>query len=135
MQPIPADQLHHVVGDAVLLADTEHRDDVGVVQLRGSLCFADEPLAPRIVELRVRGEHLERDRPAERFLHRLEHHSHPTAAEFADDAEIAEAVGKLFLLRDTGGAAEPLQVFHLRDGGEQFAELVGVVRVLRPRNR
>ena len=129
MQPLAADELHHVVGQAVLLADAEDRDDVRVVEPRGRVGFADEALAALRVQLRVRGQYLEGDRTAERLLHRLEHDAHPAAADLADDAEVAKAVRERFLLGRASRAAELLEDFHLRDGREQFAELLGVVGV------
>jgi hypothetical protein len=73
-----------------VLANAEDGDDVRVVQPGRRLRFALETRAQRLVGEKMRRQHLERDPPAKRLLHRLVHHAHAAAADLADDAELAD---------------------------------------------
>src|SRR5437867_3165672 len=88
----PKSVTHTVSPSRMRFAGAEHRHDVRVVELRGGLRFAHEPLAAGAVELRMPCENLQRDWATERFLHRLEHDAHSTATEFAHDAEVSESI-------------------------------------------
>ena len=105
-QILAFDELHGVVMDATLAADRVHRHDVGVMQLRRRLRFVFETLQLLGVERRCERQHLECHAPAQRHLHRLVHHAHAAAADLAQDAKIAERLGRQpFLCR---GAARRL---------------------------
>ncbi len=90
IEPEPRDELHGVVVEAVLLADAEDGDDVGVVQLGGCACLALEPFYLRRIGDRVSGEHFERDTPAEGLLLGFVDHAHAAAAGLAEDPEVAQ---------------------------------------------
>ena len=90
IQPQTLDELHDVVGHAVLLADAEHRDDVRVVQLgRGFRLALEAPLGLG-VDQHVLGQQLERDVTPKRDLLGLADNAHAALADFADDAKIPE---------------------------------------------
>ena len=54
-----------------------------------------EPLSEGRVDHASPREDLQGDVPAERFLNRLVHHPHTPVAEFAEDHELAEPLGRL----------------------------------------
>ena len=88
--PCAGDELHHVVMDAVLLADAEDGHDVGVVQPGGRLRLAKKPLQARGRGHPGRRQDLQRHVPAERLLLRLVDDAHAAAADLPQDAEIAQ---------------------------------------------
>jgi hypothetical protein len=90
---VPGDELHGVEVLAISLTDTEDRHDIGVVQLGGRPRLAAEPLEPKRVEQRFSRQELERDVPAEGFLHRLVHRSHPAAADQPEYAILTDPAG------------------------------------------
>ena len=133
----PRDELHDVVVQPVLFADAEDRDDVGVVQPGGRLRLALEPLLlPGIAEELPR-QHLEGHVSAERDLLGLVDDAHAAAADFAQDAVIAETFRVLDRPpaqgRGRSGQRARLAVggdlLHHDQRGEQIADLVGVLRV------
>src|SRR6267378_3714967 len=75
---------------AALAAGGVDRHNVGVVQAGGRLSFVLEPLQLLAVECRSEGQYLQRHAPAQRDLLRLVYHAHAAAADFAEDAEVAE---------------------------------------------
>ena len=90
IEALALDELHHVVGRFVLLADAEDRHDVGMVQLGGGPGLALEPPPLLDVSERLRGQDLEGDVPAERDLLGLVDDPHAAAADLAEDAIVAE---------------------------------------------
>ena len=128
IQPKAVDELHHVVGQTVLLADAEHGDDVGVVELGGRLRFALEaPLGPDI-EQHAPGQHLQGHVPSQRNLLGLVDDAHAAFADLAQDAIIPE-------LQQGGGRRRGwvlvrflvvfLDLLDLDHGREQLADVVG----------
>ena len=90
VQAAAGDQLHHVVMQAVLLADVEDGHDVGVVQPGRRLRLAAEPRPQLLVGEQVRRQHLDGDAAAQGFVLGLVDHAHPAAADLADEAILAE---------------------------------------------
>ena len=76
------DEGHGVVQQLLVLAGREERHDVRMLELRGELDLAPEP-----VDVHPRGEigrqHLDDDRPRQRALPGDEHAAHPPAHELA----------------------------------------------------
>ena len=85
-----ADELHDVEVGALMLADPEDRDDVGVVQPRGGLGLALEPDEELGVEQPVVAQHLQRHAAAQRLLLGLVDDPHPAAADLAEQTEVAQ---------------------------------------------
>src|SRR5262249_39272867 len=86
------DELHDVVVQAVLRADAEDRDDVGVVQAGGRLRLPLEPLALAVVKEELR-QHLQGDVPAQGDLLGLIDDAHAAPADLAQDAVVAQPRG------------------------------------------
>jgi hypothetical protein len=84
------DELHDVVVQAVLLADAEHRDDVGVVQPRRRPRLALEPPQVPGVEQGVGGQHLDGDVPAQGQLLRLVDDPHAAPAHLPEDLVVPQ---------------------------------------------
>jgi len=78
---------------AALAARREYRDDVGVMQTRCRLRFVLEPLELLGIKRRGQGEHLQGYAAAQRNLLGFVDDAHAAAADFADDAEVAENAG------------------------------------------
>ncbi len=87
------DELHDVIGRAVVLADAEDRHDVRVVELGGSLGLALEPQPLLVVADHLGRQDLQCHMAAERNLLGLVDHAHPAMADLADDPEIADLLG------------------------------------------
>ncbi len=66
------------------------------------------------------------NRTPQRLLQWLQHDAHSAAAEFADDAEVAEAFERDSLAI---GCRNRFSISICAHGGEQFTQLVGVFRV------
>ena len=103
-QALAFDQLHRVKVGRAFGADGIHRDDVGVVEVGGGLGLVAEPLQVPRVQCRGQGQDLERDPAAEGQLLGLVHHAHAAAADFPEEAEVAQ---RLTGGRVTGGAIRP----------------------------
>ena len=84
------DELHRVVVQAVVVANAENRDDVGVMQPGSGFCFLFEAGDALGVEQRRAGEDFEGDVTAQGFLGGFEDHTHSAAADFADDFKVSE---------------------------------------------
>jgi hypothetical protein len=123
--------------NAVVLADAEHRHDVGVVQFRRRPRLLPEALQVRRAQQAVKRQHLEGDVPAQRLLHRLVDHPHAAPAHLAQDAVLAQlprrgAVGRAGRDVGAGGRArQGAELFHLDQRREQLADLLGQARVAR----
>ena len=89
-QAAALDELHRVVVNAMVAADTEDRHDVRMMQLRGGLCLDLEPLPLLGVDRRGEGQHLQCDAPAQRNLLGLVDDAHSPAADLAEDPVFAE---------------------------------------------
>jgi hypothetical protein len=132
VDPLAADELHGVEVPAARLAGAEHRGDVGVVQPGGGLRLPPKPLQPPGVGQRLGRQHLEGDVPPQALLDRLVHHPHAAPADLAEDAELAQPGRRRQARRGRderpGPVARPgLELLHLEQRGEQFADLVGEV--------
>ena len=94
VQGLPLDQLHRVVADAVLFAVVEDADDVRMVQPGRQAGLAVEP--PQVFRVVPQSwEHdLQRHAPLERLVLGLIHHAHPSAADPAKDAIVAQPLGR-----------------------------------------
>ena len=128
IQPQALDELHDVIRHAVLLADAEDRDDVGVVQLGSGFRLALEPPLGLGVQQHVLGQHLERHVAPQRHLLGLVDDAHAPLADLAEDAEIAElpqarSGGCRRLLG--GFLVIFLDLLDLDHGGEQLADVLG----------
>ena len=118
--------------DPLRLADAEDGDDVRVVQPRGGLRLAMEAGHALGVEERRRGQDLERDATAERFLLGLVDDAHPAASDLADDPVVGEPLGNR-AVRQGGGAEERtgdirrarLEILDDHQRGEEGADLLG----------
>ncbi len=130
------DALHGVEGDVAFLPDLEDRDDVGVVQPRGGLGLAAEPLQRLAVGRHVGGQDFQGHPTAEGDLLGLVDHAHAAAAELAHDPVIAELAQERDggLLPEGVVAGVALDLLDLDQGREHLADLVGhlgqAVRVL-----
>ena len=74
------DEAHRDVEAPVLLAAAVDGEDVGVLQRRGASRLGPEALAEALVLRDRRGDHLERDEPAQLDVDRAVHDSHATGA-------------------------------------------------------
>jgi len=83
------DVLHDEIVEAAFAFDAVDRNDVGVVELRGGLCFLLEPLHDVLVHRDVGRQHLDRDFALEREIVRQVHGAHPAFAEQALDLVFA----------------------------------------------
>ena len=95
VQPLSLDVLHHVVMQPAFLADAEDRHDVGVVQACRRARLPLEPLPLLPVGEHLSGQDLQRHVPAQRDLFGLVDDPHAAAADLAQDAVIAQALGVL----------------------------------------
>jgi hypothetical protein len=102
------DQFHRIEVRAVVLAGGVDGNDVGVVQLGRGFGFALEADHRFARESERCGEQLQRDFAIERDLPGFVHDAHATAAEFAQDFEVAESamVRSVGRRRDTASAVE-----------------------------
>jgi hypothetical protein len=135
VQPKPRDELHDVVVQAVLLADAEHRHDVGVVQLRCRSRFALEAAQVARVEQGVRGQHLDGDVPAKGELLSLVDDAHAAATHLPQDLVVPQllhgrrggrACGLSVLTRRV---VRGLGLFHQHQRGQHLADVVRVLGV------
>ena len=124
----PLDELHDVIRNAIVLAEPEDRDDVGMVQPRRGLRLTLKPHPLRGVAQHPLGEDLEGHGPAQGDLHGLVDDPHAPAADLPDDSEITESgVGRRARIREgLHGIQGPFQPGHRR---EDLADLVGQVRI------
>jgi hypothetical protein len=118
-QALPLDELHRIEMHAAFAADVVDRDDTGVVQAGRGLGFVLETLQLPGIHRRREGQDLQGDAAAEGALLGFVDDAHAAAADFADDAEIAERlderVARRIVGRDDVGAAQGRG-----DGVDQF---------------
>jgi hypothetical protein len=132
IQPQALDELHDVIGQAVLLADAEDRHDVGVVQPGRRFRLAFKALLGAGVEQQVPGQDLEGDVSAQGDLLGLVDDAHAALADFAEDAKVAELLqgkGRRHGLWPRGLLVVVLDLLDLDQGGEQFADVGGELRI------
>jgi hypothetical protein len=79
------DELHGVVGHAVVLAEGVHRHDVRVVERGGGAGLEAEAIEVGAVAAVLEGEDLERHPPPQGLLHGLVDHAHAAAADLPQD--------------------------------------------------
>ena len=89
-QALAFDELHRVVVDAAFAADRVDRDDVRVVERGGGAGFVLEAGQLLAVEHRGERQHLQRDAAAEGELLGFVDDAHAAAADFAQDAKVAQ---------------------------------------------
>ena len=133
VERLAIDKLHDVIVQPAFLADTEHRDDAGVMQSRNCLRLASKP-ADRPFRSQERGrENLEGDSTAQRLLDSLIDDAHAAVPDFANDAKITqlpESADRSLLLQQVQVRDFFFfELFHHRDGGQEFAQLFGVLGV------
>ena len=103
-----ANQAHRVVGDRLAVANREDRNDVGMVELGGELCFTLEARVRFRRKHGIEREHLERHLTIERALLRAEDDPHAATPEQLHELEgvadrLLKASAELFrLLRGRG---------------------------------
>jgi hypothetical protein len=107
-----------------VIANTENRHDIRMVQPRSSPRLPAKPLEALGVEQGVRRQHFERDTPAQRHLLGLVDDPHASPADFTENPEIAQPfpggtsvalAGRGRLFEFAGDRAQPLD---LHQGGE-----------------
>src|SRR5262249_42787861 len=86
IQALALNELHGVIMNALLFADAEDRNNVGVVELRGCTGLAAETSGMGRIQQRMEGKHLESDVPAQRFLDGFVDDPHAATPDFAEDA-------------------------------------------------
>ena len=79
---VALDVRHHEVDEIVLLFDGVDRDDVRMIQLRGCLGFAEEPLPDVRPKAQLGRQDLDRDLPLETFVARAIHDAHAATTDF-----------------------------------------------------
>jgi hypothetical protein len=95
LKALAVDELHGVVATAVLFADAINRDNVGMVQPGRRSRFALKALQVKRPAGLRRQQHLESHMPAQRFLHRLVHHSHAAPAHDPEQQIITQPAGRV----------------------------------------
>jgi hypothetical protein len=127
------DELHGVVVNAALAADRVDRHDVLVVQARRRPCLVMKALQMPRVHRRRERQHLQGHPPAQRELFRFIDNAHAAAADFVEDAEVAQRrrhgpiVGHRRGHRRLARPRETAQVGHHTDGGQELTQPVGVL--------
>ncbi len=86
----PRDILHGQKGKALVLADLEDLDDVGMHQLGGRLGLVPQPRPFPQAGVLAGQDHLERDDPAQAGLAGLVHDPHAPAADLLEDLVVAD---------------------------------------------
>ena len=140
VETLPGDVPHRVVEHAVVLAVVEDADDVGVVELGRDAGLDVEPAEVGVTAPEVRVHDLEGDRGPERLALGLVDHPHAAATDESEDLVVAHPrrgrVGgpgrgrpRVDVPRDR------LQPLDLDEGREQLTDVVGQLRVRRPRTR
>ena len=133
-QAAPFDILHGEVGDAVDGADGVHRHDVRVLEQAGDLGLELKPLEGLRVHGGGQGQDLQGDPAADGDLARLVHDPHAAPADLADDVKVGEDPARGGVAR-VGFREGGVIVGNLpergepAEGGEQFADLIGMGRV------
>ena len=138
VEPLPGDELHGVEQHAVMIAEIEDGDDIGVVQPGGGARLVAEATAVLLIVAELRVQDLERHAGRQRLALGLVHDPHAAPADEPDDPIIAEAIRYpgVGCPRSAGEArrVEPsgrsLEGFHLDQGGEELADLVRQVGML-----
>src|SRR5262249_52647149 len=112
MEPLAPDVLHRVIVVAPLLADLEDRDDVGMVQPRGSASLPPKALPQHRLLGGLQEHDLQGHESTERELLGLVHPTHPPSADPTRDAIVAELIagrqhrlaGRMWITRAKGSS-------------------------------
>ena len=134
-ETLTPDELHREVVHALVLADAEHGHDVGMVQSRRGPGFAPEALEVRWGRQPGCGQDLQRDVPAQGFLHSLIDDPHAAASHLAEDAVFAELSGRPVVgfqrssERAWGQAPDGAEPLHLHEGGKEAVDTFGLIGV------
>ena len=113
VQRLAVDELHGVEVDAALAADGIDGHDVGVMEPGGGLGLLAEALQMLGVEGGRKRQHLQGHPPGQRQLDGLVDDAHAAPANLADDAEVAQGIGR----QGIGSAAgQPRHVARERTG-------------------
>jgi hypothetical protein len=84
-QASAAHVLQNQIGQSIVFADLEDLNDVGMVELRGSLSFSAEPFSFAGAGVLTRKDHFQGDDPVQVRLPGLVNDSHAAAAQLLDD--------------------------------------------------
>ena len=119
---------------AFLFADTEHLDDVGVMQIGRDASLVLEALETFVVQQDLARQHLDGDPASQRLLLGLEDHPHAAAADLADEPEVTQPLGAR--RPESGAPAAEAGLPRLKplghgQGGEEVLDLLGEFRMLR----
>ncbi len=124
------DELHDVVGQAIVFADAEDRHNVGVVQLGRRLGLALETPPLRVIDEYLARQHFEGDVASQRDLLGLIDDAHAAAADFAQNAKIAQLLRRRMSRRRRLACRIAGQrfigqgdVLHQRHGRKHFLDL------------
>ncbi len=93
-QALPLDEAHAEIVLALVLADLVDRHDTGVVEVGGGLGLDAEAADVGLAGELAGEDHLERDRPVEAGLPRLEDHAHAAAGDLREQLVIAEVANR-----------------------------------------
>ncbi len=115
------DELHGVVADPFGRTDGEDGDDIGMVEAGDGLGLALEALHGDFVGHGAEPKDFEGDAAAEGDLFGFVDHAHAAAADFADEAEVAELGGGI-----GGGAGGSVDELEAGDGLGELRGQVGV---------
>jgi hypothetical protein len=129
VQPLAGDELHDEVVDAVLLADTEDRHNVAVMQPCRRPCLPAEPLQADGIGHGLRGQHLQGDAPAQRLLLRLVDHTHAAATHLTQQAVLPELSRRRPAGRRRRQGGLGLEALQRQQGGKEPANALGQGRV------
>lgn len=111
-------ELHHYVGEVVLLPNLINRDDVGMGKNPGRLRFAVEPLfqeLPLVVFLYLaQVNRLDRHGPLNEAIHPTVNHTHSAAPKLAEDLVVSDAFKTHLHLEGNAALAVDTNVFAFR---------------------
>ncbi len=90
IQTYPGNVLHHVIVKAVLFANPENLDDVGVVQVGGNAGLPFKSLELLLIQQHLSRQHFDRHPAPQGLLLSFENHAHSPTPNFTDEPEITQ---------------------------------------------
>ena len=130
------DVLHHVIVVPVMLADTKHWHDVGVMQASRRLCLPFESSQMFLATQPLTHQHFHSNTTSQRLLDRFVHDPHAATSNFLHDAEVAYLINGLVACRGVNSRHTPFRLFvgpklfHHCNRWKQALDLVGQLRIL-----